>query len=76
MVHEATPLEGRLEAHDVPVTGMVPWGYKFTLHLMSIAISHQSLLLAFRVLLMMRSSPESFLAISTTTSSGHLATAR
>jgi hypothetical protein len=31
--------------------GMVPWGYKFTLHLMSIAISHPSLLLAFRVLL-------------------------
>jgi hypothetical protein len=27
------------------------WGYKFTLHLMPIAISHPSLLLAFRVLL-------------------------
>jgi hypothetical protein len=28
-----------------------PWGYKFSIHLMPIAISHPSLLLAFRVLL-------------------------
>jgi hypothetical protein len=47
-VHEATPLEGRLKAHDTPVTTTV-WrleGYKFTLYLMLIPISHPSLLLA------------------------------
>jgi hypothetical protein len=46
-VHEATPLNGRLEAKEMPVTAMV-WrleGYKFTLHLMPITISHPSLLL-------------------------------
>jgi hypothetical protein len=48
MVHEATPLNGRLKAEETPVTTMV-WrlkGYKFTLHLMPITISHPSLLLA------------------------------
>jgi hypothetical protein len=42
------PLNGRLEAEETPVTATV-WcleGYKFTLHLMSITISHPSLLLA------------------------------
>jgi hypothetical protein len=30
--------------------GVASWGYKFTLHLIPISISHPSLLLAFRVL--------------------------
>jgi hypothetical protein len=47
MVHEVMPLEGRNEAHNMPVTATV-WhleGYKFILYLMPIAISHPSLLL-------------------------------
>jgi hypothetical protein len=47
-VHEITPLNGRAEVEETPVTAMV-WhiqGYKFTLHLMRIIISYSSLLLA------------------------------
>jgi hypothetical protein len=48
MVHEMTPLNGRSEVKETLVTAMV-WrhqGYKFTLHVMLIIISHPSLLLA------------------------------
>jgi hypothetical protein len=48
-VHEITPLNGRVEVEETPVTVMM-WhlqGYKFTLHLILIIISHSSLLLAF-----------------------------
>jgi hypothetical protein len=48
MAPETTPLNGRSEVEETPVTAMV-WhhqGYKFTLHLMLIIISHPSLLLA------------------------------
>jgi hypothetical protein len=47
-VNEATPLNGCLEVEETLVTATV-WrlkGYKFTLHLMLIIISHPSLLLA------------------------------
>jgi hypothetical protein len=47
-VHETTPLNGCAEVEEMPITAMV-WclqGYKFTLHLMLISISHSSLLLA------------------------------
>jgi hypothetical protein len=47
-VHEMTPLNGRSEVEETPVIAMV-WrhqGYKFTLHLTPIIISHPSLLLA------------------------------
>jgi hypothetical protein len=46
-----TPLNGRTEIEEMPVTVMV-WrlqGYKFTLHLMQIIISYSSLLLALGV---------------------------
>jgi hypothetical protein len=48
MVHEVTLLNGRLKTEETPVTVTV-WhleGYKCTLHLMPITISHPSLLLA------------------------------
>jgi hypothetical protein len=47
IVHEATLLNGCLEAGETPLTATV-WrlgGYKFTLRLMLITISHPSLLL-------------------------------
>jgi hypothetical protein len=48
MVHEATLLNGRLKAEEMPIIVTV-WrleDYKFILHLMPITISHPSLLLA------------------------------
>jgi hypothetical protein len=47
-IHEMMPLNGCAEVEETPITAMV-WrlqGYKFTLHLMLIIISHSSLLLA------------------------------
>jgi hypothetical protein len=47
-VHETTPLNGCTKVDETPITAMV-WhlqGYKFTLHLTLIIISHSSLLLA------------------------------